>query len=48
MDTTTILIIISALLAVSEALAFIPALQSNSVFQLIVNVLKWFKEKLSK
>ncbi len=33
---TTILI---AALAVSEALAFIPALASNSIFQLIVNVL---------
>lgn len=33
-------IILAALLAVSEALALIPGLKSDSVFQLIVNILK--------
>lgn len=33
-------IILGALLAVSEALALIPSLKSNSIFQLIGNVLK--------
>ena len=35
-----IVIIGGALLAVSEALALIPSLKSNSVFQLIVNTFK--------
>ena len=33
-------IILGCLLAVSEALALIPALKSNSVFTLIVNLIK--------
>jgi len=41
MDINTIMIIISALLAISEALALIPRFKSNGVFQIIVNVLKW-------
>lgn len=40
-------VIIAALLSVSEALALIPAVKSNSVFQLIVNILKKAKELLS-
>ena len=36
----SIAIIIAALLAVSEALALIPALKSNSIFTLVVNVIK--------
>lgn len=39
------LIIIAALLAVSEALALIPKLKANSIFQLIVNVLKGIAKK---
>ena len=34
-----------ALLAVSEALAFIPKVKSNGVFQAIVNVLKLLGKK---
>jgi len=37
--------ILAAVLALSEALAFIPKLKSNSVFQLILNVLKKFAGK---
>jgi hypothetical protein len=48
MDINSILVIISTLLAVSEGLALIPALKSNSILTLVINVLKWFKEKLSK
>ena len=40
MDPVTLSVILGALLAVSEALALIPALKANSVFQLIVNVIK--------
>ena len=43
MDKANILIIISACLAVSEALALIPALKSNSVLTLVVNILKKIK-----
>lgn len=35
-----LMIVMTALLAVSEALALIPQLKSNSVFQLIKNSLK--------
>ena len=38
--TTNSAIILGAFLAVSEALAIIPAIKSNSIFQLIVNILK--------
>ena len=40
MDLKTILIIIGALLTISEVLALIPKFKSNSVFTLIVNILK--------
>lgn len=40
MEQETIVIILAALLAVSEALALIPALKSNSILQLIINVTK--------
>jgi hypothetical protein len=40
MDTTTLLIIVSAALAISEALSLIPAIKSNGIFQLIYNLLK--------
>jgi len=36
----TVVVIIAALLAVSEGLAIIPGLKSNSVFQIIYFVLK--------
>lgn len=35
--------IIACLLAVSEALAYIPFLKSNSILQLIINILKMMK-----
>jgi hypothetical protein len=41
-------IILVALLAVSEALSLIPAVKSNSVFQLIYNGIKKVKEYLPK
>jgi len=37
--------IVVALLAISEVIAYIPNVESNSVFQLIVNVLKSLKPK---
>lgn len=40
MDVTTITIIVSALLAVSEALSLIPGVQSNGMFQVIWRLLK--------
>jgi hypothetical protein len=40
MDHNSILIIVGALFAVSEALALIPNIKSNSIFQLIFNGLK--------
>lgn len=43
MDIQTILIVVTALLAVSEALALIPGLKANSVFTLVVNILKALK-----
>jgi hypothetical protein len=43
LDWTVILI---ALLAVSEALALVPGVKANSIFQLVVNVLRTIKEKL--
>jgi hypothetical protein len=45
MDINTIMIVVSALLAVSEALSFIPRIKSNGVFQIAVNVLKWLSTK---
>lgn len=40
MTIDMIFTIIAALLAISEALSFIPSLKSNGVFQLFWNVLK--------
>jgi hypothetical protein len=40
MDTNTILIIVAAALAVSEALSLFPAIKSNGIFQLIYALLK--------
>lgn len=40
MDMSKVALIMSVLFAVSEALALIPSIQSNSVFQLIFNILK--------
>lgn len=40
MTNETIALILGALFATSEALALIPAVKSNSIFQLIFNLLK--------
>ncbi len=40
MDQQTVMVVIGALLAVSEALSLIPALKSNGVLQLVVNLLQ--------
>ena len=34
------IVIIGALLAISEVLALIPSVKSNSVFQLVINLIK--------
>lgn len=39
-----IIVILAAALAVSEALALIPSVKSNGIFQLVVNLLKSFKK----
>ena len=40
MEPTTLIIILSALLTVSEGLSLIPAVKSNGVFQLVYNLLR--------
>lgn len=45
MDPVTLTIILAALFAVSEALALIPGLKANSIFQLIFGTLKIFTTK---
>lgn len=40
MDADTLTIVIGILLAISEGIALIPVLKSNSVFQLIFFILK--------
>ena len=40
MEIGTLSIIIGALLAISEALALIPAVNANGIFQMLWNVLK--------
>lgn len=40
MTNETIALILGALLATSEALALIPVVKSNSIFQLVFNVIK--------
>jgi hypothetical protein len=42
------LAIVSALLAISEALAFIPSVKANGIFEAIVNILISMKDFLSK
>lgn len=43
----TIGTVVVALFAVSEALALIPSVKANSVFQLVYNTLKTIREKFS-
>ena len=40
MTTNEVLIYLSVALALSEALGMIPGLKSNSILQLVINVLK--------
>ncbi len=40
MDNDTMIMVLGILLAISEMLAFIPAVKSNGIFQMIVNMLK--------
>lgn len=42
-----ILLILGVLLALSEVLALFPGVKSNSVFQLVVNIIKKVKEFIS-
>lgn len=40
-DNTALLVaVLGALLAISEALSFIPAIKANGIFQLVVNIAK--------
>jgi len=40
MDSDTIAVIVAALFAVSEALALIPAIKANGIFQAIYSAIK--------
>lgn len=40
MDITTVVAVVSALLAISEGLALIPGVKSNSIFQMIYFTLR--------
>lgn len=40
-------VIISALLAISELLALVPSVKSNSIFQLVVGALKKVKDVIA-
>lgn len=42
---SNVAIILAALLSVSEALALVPSIKSNSIFQLIVNTIKGLSGK---
>jgi len=48
LDQNTVLIILGILLALSELLALNPKMKSNSIFTLIVNILRTIKKILSK
>jgi hypothetical protein len=48
MDATIIIAIISAALAISEALSLIPSIKSNGIFQLIYNTLKFMVSAVKK
>jgi len=45
MDINTIMVVVSALLAISEALSVIPRVRGNGIFQIVVNGLKWLATK---
>ena len=48
MDQDLIIAVLAALLAISEALALIPKVQANSIFQLVVGLLKKAKDLFAK
>lgn len=45
MSQDQVVIILVAALAISEALALIPAVKANSIFQLVVNIIKMLLPK---
>jgi len=45
LDINTVMIVLSTLFAVSEALSIIPQVRSNGIFQIVFNVLKVLSEK---
>lgn len=45
MESNGLMFIIAALLAVSEALALIPRIRANSIFQTVWNILKFLGTK---
>jgi len=45
MDDVTIVIIVAALFAISEALSLSPAIRANGVFQLIYGILRLLTNK---
>jgi len=48
METNLIMAIITALLAMSEAISFVPAMKSNGIFQLVYNILEVIGSKFGK
>ena len=44
-DSNTVAVALAALLAISEVIALIPGMKSNSVFQLIMRLMRTFKTK---
>lgn len=47
MSLENIVIVLGVLLATSEGLALIPSVKANSIFQAIVGILKFLKEKIA-
>ncbi len=47
LDPMVALIVVTALLGVSEVLPYLPNVESNNIIQMIVNTLKALKVKLS-
>jgi len=48
LDINTIMIVLSTLLAISEALSMIPTVKSNGIFQVVFNILKGLSKKPAK
>ena len=45
-NSSTFVMIIVVLFGISEALAAIPSIKANSVYQLVAGVIKWLYEKM--